>query len=223
MTTLANRPNRAGAAAVEQALERARAALARHFGFPDFRGGQLDAVRGVLSGRDTLVLMPTGGGKSLCYQVPALALSGLTLVVSPLISLMLDQVEALRARGVAAAFINSTLPPAEARETLARAERGELKLLYVAPERLETPSFAARLPSLGIALLAIDEAHCISQWGYDFRPAYLRVGAVRRVLGCPVIALTATATPEVRRDIIGRLILRDPVIVARGFDRTNLG
>src|SRR5690606_25451290 len=119
----------------EELLARARAALSRHFGFPDFRGGQLDAVRAILSGRDTLVLMPTGGGKSLCYQVPALALPGLTLVISPLISLMLDQVEALRARGVAAAFINSTLSPARAAETLARAESGELKLLYVAPER----------------------------------------------------------------------------------------
>jgi ATP-dependent DNA helicase RecQ len=208
---------------LDEALERARSALERHFGFPDFRGGQLDAVAGVLAGRDTLVLMPTGGGKSLCYQVPALALPGLTLVISPLISLMLDQVEALRARGVAAAFINSTLPPAEAKATLERAESGRLKLLYVAPERLETPSFAARLSALGISLIAVDEAHCISQWGYDFRPAYLRVGAVRRIVSCPVIALTATATPEVRRDIVSRLRLDDPVVVAKGYDRANLG
>jgi ATP-dependent DNA helicase RecQ len=207
----------------DDALARARVALAKHFGFPDFRGGQLDAVRGVLTGRDTLVLMPTGGGKSLCYQVPALALDGLTLVISPLISLMLDQVGALRARGIAAEFINSTLPPGRAAEILAAASAGELKLLYVAPERLETPSFASRLRDLGIALLAVDEAHCISQWGYDFRPAYLRVGAVRRVLGCPVIALTATATPEVRRDIVLRLNLQNPVVVAGGYDRQNLG
>jgi ATP-dependent DNA helicase RecQ len=213
----------AGAAAPEDALARARAALARHFGYADFRGGQLDAVRGVLSGRDTLVLMPTGGGKSVCYQVPALVLPGLTLVISPLISLMLDQVEGLKARGVAAAFINSTLPPGRAAEILAAAERGALKLLYVAPERLETPAFAARLRGLGVALLAVDEAHCISQWGYDFRPSYLRVGAVRRLVGCPVIALTATATPEVRRDIVARLELRDPVLIAGGFDRANLG
>ncbi len=204
------------------ALHAARAALRRHFGYPDFRGGQRRAIAAVLGGRDVLVLMPTGGGKSLCYQVPASVLPGATLVVSPLISLMKDQVDALDRAGVAGTFINSTLPAAEAEARLRRLERGELKLLYVAPERFDGARFIERLSRVEVSLFAVDEAHCISQWGHDFRPAYLRLGEVRSRFRCPAIALTATATPDVRADILRELRLRDAVVIARGFDRGNL-
>ena len=203
--------------------DQARDALRRHFGFPEFRPGQERAVAAVAAGRDTLVVLPTGGGKSLCYQVPALLLPGLTLVVSPLISLMKDQVDALEARGLPAAFINSTLTSGEVADRLARAERGTLKILYVAPERFDFGSAAERLKGIGVSLLAVDEAHCISEWGHDFRPSYLRVGQVRERLGAPpTIALTATATPEVRRDIVRQLGLAQPEVVITGFDRRNL-
>ncbi|GLC27314.1 RecQ family ATP-dependent DNA helicase [Roseisolibacter agri] len=204
-------------------LDDARALLRARFGYPEFRPGQERAVRAVLEGRDTLVILPTGGGKSLCYQVPALLLPGLTVVVSPLISLMKDQVDALTARGLPAAFINSTLTTAQAQERFTRAARGELKLLYVAPERFDFGNTADRLREMGVALLAVDEAHCISEWGHDFRPSYLRMRRVREALGDPVtIALTATATPEVRRDIAAQLGLHEPETVITGFDRTNL-
>lgn len=199
-----------------------RSLLQHYFGYPDFRGRQSEAVAGVLAGRDVLVLMPTGGGKSLCYQIPALALPHLTIVVSPLISLMLDQVDALVARGIPAAFVNSTLSAAEVDARLDAAERGDLKLLYLAPERFDSHRFRERLARLRVSLLAVDEAHCISQWGHDFRPSYLRLGDARVALGCPVIALTATATPEVRCDIERELRLRDPLVLTGGFDRTNL-
>jgi ATP-dependent DNA helicase RecQ len=167
--------------------------------------------------------MPTGGGKSLCYQVPALMLPGLTVVVSPLISLMKDQVDALTARGLPAAFVNSTLSTAQASDRFQRAARGELKLLYVAPERFDFGNTAERLRDIGVSLLAIDEAHCISEWGHDFRPSYLRMRAVRERLGEPVtLALTATATPDVRKDIEAQLALADPERVVTGFDRKNL-
>jgi ATP-dependent DNA helicase RecQ len=204
------------------ALDTARKVLLHHFGFSDFRGGQHDAVAAALSGRDVLVLMPTGGGKSLCYQVPALTIPGLTIVVSPLISLMKDQVDALARAGVSAALLNSTLPRDEADRVLAAARAGELKLLYVAPERFDSESFRRELPHLGVTLLAVDEAHCVSQWGHDFRPSYLRLGDVRSELGVPVIALTATATPGVRDDVVRQLRLHDPVMIVRGFDRPNL-
>jgi ATP-dependent DNA helicase RecQ len=203
-------------------LDAARAVLQRHFGYPDFRGGQSDAVRAALTRRDVLVLMPTGGGKSLCYQVPALTLDGLTIVVSPLISLMKDQVDALLRAGVAAALLNSTLPREEAERVLASARAGGLKLLYVAPERFDSDAFRRELPHLGVTLLAVDEAHCVSQWGHDFRPSYLRLGEIREMLDVPVIALTATATAAVREDVTRQLRLRDPVAVVRGFDRPNL-
>ena len=204
-------------------LADARTELHRYFGFPDFRGGQADAITAVLNGNDALVLMPTGGGKSLCYQVPALVLPGLTLVVSPLISLMKDQVDQLEARGIKAAFINSSIDSGEAARRLEAAQSGTVKLLYIAPERFDSPAFREQLKTLDVSLFAVDEAHCVSQWGYDFRPSYLRLGAVRDALSCPAIALTATATEEVRRDVMRQLRLRDPAVVVRGFNRTNLG
>ncbi|CAA9300240.1 MAG: ATP-dependent DNA helicase RecQ [uncultured Gemmatimonadaceae bacterium] len=207
----------------EITLADARATLQRRFGYAAFRPGQEQAVESVLQGRDTLVILPTGGGKSLCFQVPALLLPGLTVVVSPLISLMKDQVDALTARGLPAAFINSTLTASQTQDRMVRASRGELKLLYVAPERFDQGSTAERLRQMGVSLLAVDEAHCVSEWGHDFRPSYLRMAAVRERLGDPpTIALTATATPEVRRDISRQLHLDDPLTVITGFDRHNL-
>ncbi len=204
-------------------LQDARDLLRTAFGYDNFRPGQEAAVSAVLARRDTVVVLPTGGGKSLCFQVPALLMPGLTVVVSPLISLMKDQVDALTARGLPAAFINSTLTPGQVSDRLARVERGEIKLLYVAPERFDYGKTAERLRASGVSLLAIDEAHCISQWGHDFRPSYLRVKKVRAELGSPVtIALTATATPEVRRDITRQLALHDPETIITGFDRPNL-
>ena len=204
-------------------LQNARDLLKSAFGYEAFRPGQEAAVSAILSGRDTVVVLPTGGGKSLCFQVPALLMPGLTVVVSPLISLMKDQVDALTARGLPAAFINSTLSSGQVSDRLARVERGEIKLLYVAPERFDYGKTAERLRKVGVSLLAIDEAHCISQWGHDFRPSYLRVKKVHEELGSPTtIALTATATPEVRRDISRELALRDPETIITGFDRPNL-
>ena len=204
-------------------LAAAQRLLQERFGYPEFRPGQTAAVESVLAGRDTLVILPTGGGKSLCYQVPALVLDGLTVVISPLISLMKDQVDALEARGLPATYVNSTLSAAEVSARMARVQRGEVKLLYVAPERFDLGRTAERLREIGVTLLAVDEAHCISEWGHDFRPSYLRVKEVRTRLGNPpTVALTATATPEVREDIARQLALRDPAVVITGFDRTNL-
>jgi ATP-dependent DNA helicase RecQ len=210
-------------AADRPTLQAARAALQARFGFPDFRPGQERAVASVLAGRDTLVVLPTGGGKSVCYQVPALLLPGLTVVVSPLISLMKDQVDALTARGIPATFVNSTLTQGEVAERMARVARGQVKLLYVAPERFDVGTAAERLREAGVSLLAIDEAHCISEWGHDFRPSYLRVAQVREKLGWPpAVALTATATAHVREDIARQLRLEDAETIITGFDRTNL-
>ena len=204
-------------------IQDARAVLKSAFGYDEFRPGQEAAVSAVLAGRDTVVVLPTGGGKSLCFQVPALILPGLTVVVSPLISLMKDQVDALTAKGLPAAFINSTLTAGQVSDRLARVDRGEIKLLYVAPERFDSGRTAERLRKAGVSLLAIDEAHCISQWGHDFRPSYLRVKKVHAALGSPTtIALTATATPEVRRDIVRQLALKNPETIITGFDRPNL-
>ncbi len=204
-------------------IDAARAALSASFGYDNFRDGQTTAVESVLAGKDTLVILPTGGGKSLCFQVPALLLPKLTVVISPLISLMKDQVDALNARGLPAAFINSTLSSSQVSDRMSRAARGEIKLLYVAPERFDAGSAAKQLRDIGVSLLAIDEAHCISQWGHDFRPSYLRVRQVREALGDPpTIALTATATPHVRQDIAKQLGLRNPTVIITGFDRKNL-
>jgi ATP-dependent DNA helicase RecQ len=204
-------------------LDAARAALTQHFGYPAFRPGQEAAVESVLAGKDTLVVLPTGGGKSLCYQVPALMLPKLTVVISPLISLMKDQVDALTARGLPATFVNSTLTPNQISDRLARAQRGDVKLLYVAPERFDAGKTAERLRDAGVSLLAVDEAHCISEWGHDFRPSYLRIATIREKLGRPpTVALTATATPHVRSDIVEQLELQSPTTIITGFDRKNL-
>ena len=193
------------------------------FGYRRLRAGQQEVIGSVLAKHDTLAVMPTGAGKSLCYQLPALHLPGTTVIVSPLISLMKDQVDALTARGLPAAFINSTLTGAQVSDRLSRAARGDIKLLYVAPERFDAGTTAERLRAMGVSLLAVDEAHCISEWGHDFRPSYLRMRDVRERLGAPpTVALTATATPEVRRDIAAQLALGNPMIIVTGFDRTNL-
>jgi ATP-dependent DNA helicase RecQ len=204
-------------------METARATLLRSFGYADFRPGQVDVVASVLAGNDTLAVLPTGGGKSLCYQVPALVLPGLTIVISPLISLMKDQVDRLEGRGLCATFLNSTLAPSDVSRRLARAASGELKLLYVAPERFEGRDLLRALSRCRLALLAIDEAHCISEWGHDFRPSFRRIASGREKLGNPqTIALTATATPAVRGDIVRQLRLRQPRVIVAGFDRENL-
>ena len=204
-------------------LDDARRALRERFGYDAFRPGQERAVESVLERRDTLVVLPTGGGKSLCYQVPALVLPGLTVVLSPLISLMKDQVDALVKRGIPATYLNSTLSSSEVADRMRRVQRGEIKLLYVAPERFEVGRMGDRLREIGVSLLAVDEAHCISEWGHDFRPSYLRIGQVREKLGWPpVVALTATATPHVRSDIARQLRLENQRTVITGFDRRNL-
>jgi ATP-dependent DNA helicase RecQ len=193
------------------------------FGFQSFRPQQQEIVDTVISGQDAFVLMPTGGGKSLCYQVPALCLPGTALVVSPLISLMKDQVDALRENGVSAACYNSALGEAEARRVLAEFHAGELKLLYVAPERLVSEGFLERIKSLPISLFAIDEAHCVSQWGHDFRPEYAQLGMLREIFpSIPMIALTATADSQTRSDILARLNLGHATCYIAGFDRPNI-
>lgn len=200
-------------------------ALTQFFGFPAFRPGQQEAVEAALAGRDALVVMPTGSGKSLCYQLPALMRDDLTVVVSPLVALMQDQVEALAARGLGdrVALVNAQQGMDSNRASLERAEAGELRLLYVAPERFGAPGFLDRLARASVGLFVVDEAHCVSQWGHDFRPDYFRLEAVARALGAgSVMASTATATTRVAGDIARRLALRDPVMVATGFDRPNL-
>ena len=197
--------------------------LKSHFGFDHFLPLQEEIIAKVLAQKDTLVLMPTGGGKSLCYQLPALCFNGLTIVVSPLIALMKDQVDSLRANGIPAAFINSTITAAEIARTQGQAHSGQLKILYLAPERLALPEFRDLLCTIDISLIAIDEAHCISEWGHDFRPDYRNLKTLRRdIPAVPLIALTATATEEVRADIVAQLGLRQPGIFISSFNRPNL-
>ena len=201
-----------------------RTLLKKFFGHSAFRGGQEALIDAILSGRDVLGVMPTGGGKSICYQIPALMLPGLTIVVSPLISLMKDQVAALTEAGVPAAFLNSSLSLEQLRETYAKTAREQYKLLYVAPERLENESFLSLISHVPVSLLAVDEAHCISQWGQDFRPSYLKIADfIAQLPTRPVVAaFTATATKQVRADIISQLGLRNPLLNITGFDRPNL-
>ncbi|HEY2102477.1 MAG TPA: DNA helicase RecQ [Chthoniobacterales bacterium] len=198
-------------------------ALKRYFGYESFRPLQQQIIADALAGRDVFALLPTGGGKSLCFQLPALLRSGLTIVVSPLIALMKDQVDGLATSGIPATFLNSTLDGDEARTRLRQLHRGDYKLLYVAPERLMLDSFVERALNLNIAQFAIDEAHCISEWGHDFRPEYRELGKLRRHFPTvPIIALTATATERVRDDIVKHLKLRDPSCYVASFNRPNL-
>jgi len=196
------------------------------FGFREFRFGQQDAVDAVMQNRDAVVLLPTGGGKSLCYQVPAVAFrrqgKGTTVVISPLIALMQDQVAALSGRGIAAAAMNSHQDDEQRRDVSAQFLKGELDLLYVSPERAALEGFRRMLRKVPVALLAIDEAHCVSQWGHDFRPEYMRLGELRELFSGPTIALTATATPRVMTEIVAQLQMRNPTLVKGDFTRANL-
>ena len=205
-------------------LDQKLAVLQKYYGYPAFRPGQEALIDALLAGRDALGIMPTGGGKSLCYQIPALMMSGVTLVVSPLISLMQDQVAALKNAGVAAAYINSSLTPEQIRTVYKYCAQGRYKIIYIAPERLLTWDFLRACQYMNISMLAVDEAHCISQWGQDFRPSYLKITDFACQLPCrPVIsAFTATATEAVRQDIRDSLHLRAPLQVVTGFDRPNL-
>ncbi|PEN12886.1 RecQ family ATP-dependent DNA helicase [Longibacter salinarum] len=204
-------------------LEDARAILQDTWGYTDFRPGQDEIIEAVLEKRDVLGVLPTGGGKSICYQVPSLLGDGFTMVISPLIALMQDQVAGLKARGIEAAFINSTLSHREIDQRWTDAEHGRYRLLYVAPERLESDMFEARASRLNVSLLAVDEAHCVSEWGHHFRPAYLKIPEGRELLdNPPTIAVTATATPYVRKDVIEHLELDDPLELVHGFDRPNI-
>src|SRR5437763_1040549 len=197
--------------------------LKKHFGHDEFRPLQQQIVTDALAGRDVFALMPTGGGKSLCFQLPALLRDGLTIVVSPLISLMKDQVDALQTAGIAATFLNSALDSEEARARWRGLHRGEHRLLYLAPERLMLEGFLAKAKEWKVGLIAIDEAHCISEWGHDFRPEYRELAKLRdHFPDVPIMALTATATEQVRADIIKELNLRDPRPYVASFNRPNL-
>ena len=198
--------------------------LKRYFGYSAFRSGQEKLVDSLLAGQDVLGIMPTGAGKSLCYQIPAIMMDGITLVISPLISLMKDQVNALVQQGVSAAYLNRSLNEAQYRKALANAVNGKYKIIYVAPERLESGSFLRFAMNAEISMIAVDEAHCVSQWGQDFRPSYLNIDSfISKLDRRPVTgAFTATATKEVKNDIIRLLDLKAPVEVTTGFDRPNL-
>lgn len=197
--------------------------LKKYFGYDSFREGQEEIIKEILAGRDVLGVLPTGGGKSICYQLPALMMDGISLVISPLISLMKDQVDALRENGIAATFINSSLSLEDYKKSLSDIKSGAVKLVYISPERLENKFFIDFLKDLTISFVAVDEAHCISQWGHDFRPSYKLIPKLYETVGkVQITAFTATATREVRDDIIGNLELNDPFVKVTGFDRKNL-
>ena len=199
------------------------AALRRVFGFGSFRPNQEEVVRAILAGRDVLAIMPTGGGKSLCFQFPSVMLDGVCVVVSPLLSLMKDQVDSAREMGIRAATLNSTTPKSEASDTSRALHAGQLDLLYVSPERFNSPGFLSFLTDINISFFAIDEAHCISEWGHQFRPDYLQLSQIREVFpNIPIAAFTATATEKVSSDILCLLGMRDPFCVRASFDRPNL-
>ena len=197
--------------------------LKQYFGYDEFRPMQLDIIKNTLEKKDSLVIMPTGGGKSICYQLPTLKFGGLTLVISPLISLMKDQVDGLKANGINAEYINSSLSREETIDIKKRIQGKEVKLLYIAPERLASEDFIIFLNTLKVSLIAIDEAHCISEWGHDFRPEYRNLKSLRAIFPeSPIMALTATATEKVRVDILKQLSLRYPKIFISSFNRKNL-
>ena len=198
--------------------------LRRYFGYNQFRPGQEDIIKNILSGRDTFGIMPTGAGKSLCFQVPAIAMDGITLVVSPLISLMKDQVAALIQNGVRGAYLNSSLTPRQYFKALENAKNGVYKIIYVAPERLQTESFMDFAMNADISMVTVDEAHCVSQWGQDFRPGYLLIsGFINSLPKRPIVsAFTATATSKVKEDVINLLELYNPFVHISGYDRENL-
>ena len=205
-------------------FDKSHTLLKKYFGYEDYRGAQAKVIKSILEGNDTFAIMPTGAGKSLCFQIPALMLEGITLVISPLISLMKDQVDGLISMGISAAFINSSLDNYEVEDRILSAKNGDYKLLYIAPERLESTAFRSALSDLNISLLAVDEAHCVSQWGHDFRPSYRTINSFINTLPKrPILsAFTATATEEVKNDIVNLLCLQNPNIYVSGFDRENL-
>ena len=197
--------------------------LVKYWGYSSFRPMQEDIIRSVMEGKDTLALLPTGGGKSICYQVPGLAMEGLCLVVTPLIALMKDQVENLKNRGIKAAAIHSGMHKREIETAISNSIFGKLKFLYVSPERLQSSSFRDNLQRMNINILAVDEAHCISQWGYDFRPSYLNIADIKTMVrNVPVLALTATATPAVIDDIQEKLKFAEKNVIRDSFERKNL-
>ncbi|MFN2340559.1 MAG: DNA helicase RecQ [Halanaerobium sp.] len=198
--------------------------LEKYYGFSSFRQGQKEVIESILETRDTVAVMPTGSGKSLCYQIPALVFEGVTIVISPLISLMKDQVDALKEMGIKATYINSSISNQELKERLSKTAAGEYRLLYIAPERLNSPRFLNLLQQLEVAMIAVDEGHCVSQWGHDFRPSYLNISrVVEKIKPRPIVtAFTATATPAVKADISTQLQMKEPKVYSSGFDRPNL-
>lgn len=202
----------------------ARRLLKEIYGYDDFRDGQKVIVSSVLQRRDTLGVMSTGGGKSICYQIPALLFKGITIVISPLISLMKDQVDTLKLLGIKSVYINSTLSREEYSDAMGRIRSGNVKIIYIAPERLANEKFVTFIKKLNIAMIAVDEAHCISQWGHDFRKSYLEIPNFVKKIGKPIqmLALTATATAEVRQDIEEKLEMKNPFSYVAGFDRENI-
>ena len=200
----------------------AKETLKEYWGYDSFRPMQEDIINDALSGRDVLAIMPTGGGKSVCFQVPALMKDGIALVVTPLIALMKDQVQGLERRGIRAIAVHAGMDKRDVELALNNAAYGDYKFLYLSPERLKTRLFHAWLSQMNVSFIVVDEAHCISQWGYDFRPNYLEIGEIRKSVDAPVIALTATATPLVAEDIMDRLAFKEKNLKISGFERENL-